>query len=62
MNSVINDTMTSKEMLDILVAKNMEDAREGKRGASWYAGQAQLRLVNFVKPWAFIWCILKIMW
>ena len=31
MNSVINDTMTSKEMLDILVAKNMEDAREGKK-------------------------------
>lgn len=31
MNSVINDTMTSKEMLDILVAKNMEDAREEKK-------------------------------
>lgn len=29
--SVINEAMTSKEMLDILVAKNMEDAREAKK-------------------------------
>lgn len=30
LSSVINDSMTSKEMLDILVAKNMEDARQAK--------------------------------
>ena len=31
MNSVINDTMTSKEMLDILVAKNMEGCQRRKK-------------------------------
>lgn len=31
MSSVINESMTSREMLDILVAKNMEDARQAKK-------------------------------
>lgn len=31
MSSIINESMTSKEMLDILVAKNMEDARQAKK-------------------------------
>ncbi|QAT49966.1 2-hydroxyacyl-CoA dehydratase [Caproiciproducens sp. NJN-50] len=30
-SEIINDSMTSKEMLDILVAKNMEDARQAKK-------------------------------
>ena len=31
MSEIINESMSSREMLDILVAKNMEDAREAKK-------------------------------
>ncbi len=60
MSSVINESMTSREMLDILVAKNMEDAKAGKKsGANSYVGQVLLRLVNFARQWVFILFTLK---
>ena len=60
MSSVINESMTSREMLDMLVAKNMEDARQAKKGgANSYVGQVLLRLVNFARQWVFILFTLK---
>lgn len=47
--SVINEAMTSKEMLDILVAKNMEDAREAKKRGDLVCWSSSIAPCEFIE-------------
>ncbi len=49
MLDVINDSMTSKEMLDILVAKNMEDARQAKKNGGLVCWSSSIAPCEFME-------------